>query len=93
MVKATWNGAVIAQSDDTIVVEGNHYFPIEAVANAFLTPSQTTSVCGWKGTANYHSLLIDGKENRDAAWYYVDPESAAANIKNRIAFWKGVTVA
>lgn len=92
MVKAVWNGAVIAQSDDTVVVEGNHYFPPDAIKTELFKPSDTTSVCGWKGTANYHSVVVDGKENRDAAWYYADPKSAAANIKGRIAFWKGVQV-
>lgn len=92
MVEARWNGAVIARSDDTVVVEGNHYFPAEAVDPAVLRPSTTTSVCGWKGTAQYHSLAVDGKENRDAAWYYADPKLKAENIRGRIAFWKGVEV-
>lgn len=92
MVEARWNGAVIASSDDTIVVEGNHYFPADSVDPAVLVPSKTTSVCGWKGTAHYHSLHVDGAENRDAAWYYPDPKSKAENIRGRIAFWKGVTV-
>ncbi len=92
MTTATWNGAVIAQSDDTVVVEGNHYFPRDAVDPAVLTASATTSNCPWKGTASYHSLVVDGKENRDAAWFYADPKSAAAEIKDRIAFWKGVEV-
>jgi uncharacterized protein (DUF427 family) len=92
MPTATWNGAVIARSDDTVVVDGNHYFPRDAVDPAMLTASTTTSVCGWKGTASYHSVVVDGKENRDAAWFYSDPKSAAAGIKDRIAFWKGVEV-
>lgn len=92
MVKAIWNGTVVAQSDDTVVVEGNHYFPADAIRADLFKPSKTTSVCGWKGLANYHSLVVDGKENTDAAWYYADPKSAAANIKGRIAFWKGVEV-
>jgi uncharacterized protein (DUF427 family) len=92
MPKAIWNGAVIADSDDTVVVEGNHYFPRDSVDAAVLTPSTTTSVCPWKGTASYHSLVVDGKENRDAAWFYPEPKSAAAEIKDRIAFWKGVEV-
>jgi uncharacterized protein (DUF427 family) len=90
MVKAIWNGTVIAESDDTVIVEGNHYFPPEAIRSELFKPSETTSVCGWKGLANYHSLVVDGKENPDAAWYYADPKEAAANIKGRIAFWKGV---
>jgi uncharacterized protein (DUF427 family) len=92
MVKAIWNGAVVAESQDTVVVEGNHYFPADSINRALFTPSATTSVCGWKGLANYHSLVVDGKENKDAAWYYASPKEAAANIKGRIAFWKGVQV-
>lgn len=93
MTTATWNGAVIARSDDTLVVEGNHYFPREAVDPAVLKPSDTTSVCPWKGTARYHSIVVGGQENRDAAWYYPDPKPDAETIRDRIAFWKGVTVA
>jgi uncharacterized protein (DUF427 family) len=93
MTTATWNGAVIARSDDTVVVEGNHYFPREAVDPAVLKPSDTTSVCPWKGTARYHSIVVEGQENRDAAWYYPDPKPDAETIRDRIAFWKGVTVA
>jgi uncharacterized protein (DUF427 family) len=92
MPKAIWNGAVIADSDDTVVVEGNHYVPRGAVDPAVLRPSSTTTVCSWKGTASYHSLVVDGKENKDAAWYYPEPKSAAAEIADRIAFWKGVEV-
>lgn len=93
MTTAIWNGAVIARSDDTVVVEGNHYFPREAVDPAVLKPSDTTSVCPWKGTARYHSIVVDGQENHDAAWYYPDPKPDAETIRDRIAFWKGVTVA
>ena len=92
MVEARWNGRVIAKSDDTVVVEGNHYFPPDAVEADVLRPSATTSGCPWKGTASYYSLLVDGKENRDAAWVYPEPKDAAAQIKGRIAFWKGVEV-
>jgi uncharacterized protein (DUF427 family) len=92
MARAEWNGQVIADTPDTVVVEGNHYFPADAVDPALLKPSSTTSVCGWKGTANYHSLVVDGAENRDAVWYYADPKPQAANIKGRLAFWKGVKV-
>lgn len=92
MPKAIWNGAVIAESDDTVLVEGNHYFPRDAVDPAVLRPSSTTTVCPWKGTASYHSIVVDGKENRDAAWFYPEPKSAAAEIRDRIAFWKGVEV-
>lgn len=92
MVKAVWNGAVLAESDDTVVIEGNHYFPRETIRGEYLKASDTTSICPWKGTANYHSIVVDGAENKDAAWYYADPQPAAAEIKNRVAFWKGVTV-
>lgn len=92
MPTATWNGAVIARSDDTVVVEGNHYFPRDAVDPAVLRPSSTTTVCPWKGTASYHSIVVDGQENKDAAWFYPEPKSAAAEIADRIAFWKGVEV-
>jgi uncharacterized protein (DUF427 family) len=92
MVTATWNGVIIADSDDTVLVEGNHYFPRASIDAALLSDSATTSVCPWKGTAHYHSINAGGAENKDAAWYYPDPKSAASNIKDRIAFWKGVTV-
>jgi len=93
MVKAVWNDTVIAESDDTVVVENNHYFPLGSVAPGVLTPSATTSGCPWKGTANYYSVNAGGKTNADAAWYYAEPKAAAAEIKGRIAFWKGVRVA
>lgn len=92
MVKAVWNGAVIAESDDTVVVEGNHYFPRSAVQSAYLVASNTHTTCPWKGVASYYSLSVDGATNPDAAWYYPEPKSAAAEIKDRIAFWKGVDV-
>jgi uncharacterized protein (DUF427 family) len=92
MVQARWNGQVIATSDETVVVEGNHYFPPAAVDPSVLRQSATTTVCPWKGTAHYYSLVVDGAENRDAAWYYSDPKPAAAEIKDRIAFWHGVQV-
>ncbi|MBA3898372.1 MAG: DUF427 domain-containing protein [Sphingomonadaceae bacterium] len=92
MAKAVWNGATIAESDDTVIVEGNHYFPCASVDVSTLRDSATTSVCPWKGTAHYHSIIVDGAGNRDAAWYYPDPKPAAAEIKDRIAFWKGVEV-
>lgn len=92
-MKATWNGTVIAESDDTVVVENNHYFPADSIKPELqLRDSATTSVCPWKGTASYKTLVVDGKENRDAAWYYPAPKDAAAEIKDRLAFWKGVTV-
>jgi len=93
MPKAQWNGVTIADSSDTVVVEGNHYFPIDSVDASLLKPSNKTTVCGWKGTANYYSIVAGGAENRDAAWYYADPKPAAAEIKGRVAFWKGVKVA
>lgn len=92
MVQATWNGAVIAESSDTVVVEGNHYFPRDSVNADMLIGSKTTSNCPWKGTAHYHSIVANGATNADAAWYYPDPKSAAAEIKDRIAFWRGVVV-
>jgi len=93
MVQAVWNGAVIAESDATVVVEGNHYFPLDAVKQDLLRPSATTSHCPWKGEASYYSIEADGAVNKDAAWYYADPLPAAAQIKGRVAFWKGVKVA
>lgn len=93
MVKAIWNGETIAESDDTVVVEGNHYFPLDSVRPGALTPSSTTSVCPWKGTAEYYSVQAGGDENRDAAWYYAEPKPAAAEITGRVAFWKGIKVA
>lgn len=92
MARATWNGVTIAESDDTVVVEGNHYFPATAVKPECLQPSATHTTCGWKGIASYHDVVAGGQVNKDAAWYYPDPKAAAANIKGRIAFWKGVTV-
>ncbi|WP_407156604.1 DUF427 domain-containing protein [Bradyrhizobium sp. STM 3557] len=92
MTVATWNGAVIAESDKTVVVEGNHYFPPESVNTQYLRPSATTSRCPWKGLANYYSIIVDGKLNEDAAWNYAKPSDAAASIKGYIAFWKGVDV-
>ena len=92
MTKAVWNGVTIADSDDTVVVEGNHYFPRSSVDASLLIDSATTSGCPWKGTARYHSIRAGGAENKDAAWYYPDPKRAAAEIKDRVAFWKGVEV-
>jgi len=92
MAKATWAGKVIADSNNTVVVEGNQYFPLDAVNKQFLKPSQHTSVCPWKGTAHYYTLEVDGIKNEDAAWYYPQPKSAAAEIKDHVAFWKGVKV-
>ena len=92
MVKATWNGATIAESDDTVMVECNHYFPRASVDAARLRDSDSTTVCPWKGVAHYYDLVVDGAENPNAAWYYPDPKPAAAEIRERIAFWKGVEV-
>lgn len=92
MPRAVWNGQVIAQSDDTVVVEGNHYFPPESVKAEFLRPSSHTSTCFWKGTAHYHDLEVGGQSNPQAVWFYPDPKPAAEQIRGRLAFWKGVTV-
>ncbi|MEI5687994.1 DUF427 domain-containing protein [Sphingomonas kyungheensis] len=92
MTEAYWNGTRIAASDDIVTVEGNAYFPRDAVDPAVLVDSATTSVCPWKGTAHYHSLRVGDAENRDAAWYYPEPKDAAREIKDRIAFWKGVEI-
>ena len=91
-MKASWNGATIAESDDIVTVEGNAYFPAAAVAPGVLAPSSHASMCPWKGTAHYHTLSVDGATNPNAAWFYPDPKPAAAEIKGRIAFWKGVVV-
>jgi len=92
MPTARWNGTVIAESDDTVIVEGNHYFPADSVNPALLEASDTHTTCPWKGVASYKSLVVDGKRNPDAVWFYPDPKPAAAEIKGRYAFWKGVTV-
>ena len=91
-MKATWNGAVLAESDQTVVVEGNHYFPPDTLRREFFEPSDTHTVCGWKGTASYYTVVVGGERNPDAAWYYPDPKPEAAQIAGRVAFWKGVTV-
>lgn len=92
MIRATWNGTVIAESDDTVIVEGNHYFPASAVRAEVLEDSDTHTVCGWKGTASYKTLVVGGERNPDAASYYPEPLEAAANIAGRFAFWRGVVV-
>jgi uncharacterized protein (DUF427 family) len=91
-MRARWNDTVIAESDSTVVVEGNHYFPPDSINGDLLIPSETTTVCPWKGTASYYSLSVNGKENPDAAWYYPSPKDAAAQIKDHVAFWRGVKV-
>ncbi len=91
-MKAMWKSAVLAESDKTIEVEGNHYFPPEAIHRQYLQPSDTHTTCPWKGLASYYHIDVDGKINEDAAWYYPDPKDAAKNIKNYVAFWKGVEI-
>lgn len=91
-MKAIWNGETIAQSDQTIVVEGNHYFPVSDVDANFLVPSDTTTSCPWKGIAHYYTISVDGSLNTDACWYYPEPKEEASHIKDRLAFWKGVEI-
>lgn len=91
-MKAVWNGKTIASSDDTVVVEGNHYFPAESLDKQYFEFNDHTSVCSWKGTANYYSLIVDGERNENAAFFYATPKEAAKNIDGRVAFWKGVKV-
>lgn len=92
MPRAIWRDRVIAESDNCEIVEGNVYFPAESVRRAFLEPSPTTTVCGWKGTARYYSIAVGGARNLDAAWFYPDPKPEAARIKGRVAFWRGVVI-
>lgn len=92
MAKATWNGTVIAESDRCETVENNLYFPPDSIKSEYFQPSDTHTVCSWKGTASYYSLAVDGQVNKDAAWYYPEPKSAASNIKGYVAFWRGVKV-
>ncbi len=91
-MKAIWNGQVVAESDATVVVEGNHYFPPDSVRKEYLRPSATHTVCGWKGTASYCTVEVGDKQNPDAGWYYPEPKEAAKQIAGWVAFWKGVTV-
>lgn len=91
-MKATWNGKVIAESNETRVIEGNHYFPPDSINKEYFKESSTNTVCPWKGTASYYSLEVDGKENADAAWYYPEVSQLAQAIKGYVAFWKGVEV-
>lgn len=91
-MRATWQGSLLAESDDTVVVEGNHYFPAASLHREHFRESATRSICPWKGTASYYDVLVAGDVNRDAAWYYPTPKTAAANIAGRVAFWKGVEV-
>ncbi|MFN2493377.1 MAG: DUF427 domain-containing protein [Pyrinomonadaceae bacterium] len=92
MMKAIWNNSVLAESDDTVVVEGNHYFPPESINRKHFEQSKTKTFCPWKGQASYYNVLVNGETNKDAAWYYAAPKEAAAQIKDRIAFWRGVKV-
>jgi len=92
-MKAIWNGVTLAESDDTVVVEGNHYFPESSLKREYVTFSNHRSMCPWKGEAHYYSVMVDGDVNPNAVWYYPEPKEAAAEIKGRVAFWKGVKVA
>jgi len=92
VVRAVWKGAVLAESDVTQVVEGNHYFPPAALCQKYFKPSETTTLCGWKGTSHYYDVVVDGHVNADAAWYYPDPKPEAGHLKDHVAFWKGVEV-
>jgi uncharacterized protein (DUF427 family) len=92
MMRATWNGTTIAESDDTVQVEGNHYFPLDAVDRQYLQESSTHSVCPWKGTASYFDVVVGGETNRDAVWYYPDPKAGAESVTGRASFWHGVKV-
>lgn len=91
-MKAIWNGTTIAESNQTIIVEGNHYFPPASLDRSHLAASANHTTCGWKGEASYYNVVVDGATNKDAAWFYPDPKPAAANIKNYVAFWKGVEI-
>ncbi len=91
-MKAIWNGKIIAESENTVVIEGNHYFPADSLKKEYIKSSNTETVCHWKGTANYYTLSVDGVENEDAVWYYAQPSELAKVIKDRVAFWKGVEI-
>jgi uncharacterized protein (DUF427 family) len=91
-MKATWKGAVLAESDDTVIVEGNHYFPSDSIKREHFRESETHTVCHWKGTASYYDVVVGGEINGDAAWYYPQPKDAAKEIKDRVALWRGVKV-
>ena len=91
-MRATWNGAVLAESDDTVEVEGNQYFPADSINREHFRESGTHTLCPWKGTASYYDVVVNGETNSDAAWYYPEPKDAAKQIKGRVAFWRGVRV-
>ncbi|MGV1087499.1 MAG: DUF427 domain-containing protein [Mycobacterium sp.] len=92
MIRAIWNGAVLAEAPETVIVEGNHYFPADSLHREYFTGSATNTRCPWKGTASYYTVVVDGDENTDAAWFYPEPSAAASEIKDRVAFWKGVRI-
>jgi uncharacterized protein (DUF427 family) len=91
-MRAIWHETVLAESDDTVVVEGNHYFPADSLRREHFRPSDTHTTCGWKGVASYFDVIVGAETNRDAAWFYPDPKEAAKDIRGRVAFWKGVKV-
>jgi uncharacterized protein (DUF427 family) len=91
-MKAIWNDTILAESDDTVIVEGNHYFPADSINKEYFAASETHTVCGWKGTASYYDVVVNGATNKDAAWYYPETKDAAKEIENRVAFWKGVKI-
>ena len=91
-MQAIWNDVIIAESDDTVIVDGNHYFPFDSIKQEYFKKTELTTVCGWKGMANYYSVDVNGKTNNDCAWYYVEPNDAAMKIKGMVAFWNGVNV-
>lgn len=91
-MKAIWNNAVLAESDETVVVEGNHYFPAQAIKREYFRESSKHTTCPWKGLASYYDVVVDGEVNADAAWYYPEPKPAAQEIKDHVAFWRGVQV-
>ena len=91
-MQAIWNDVVIAESDDTVIVEGNHYFPFDSIKQEYFKKTELTTVCGWKGMANYYSVDVNGKTNKDCAWYYEKPNDAAEKIKGKIAFWNGIEI-
>jgi len=91
-MKAIWNGKVLAESNATVIVEGNHYFPPNAIHQEYFQPSDKHTTCPWKGVASYYNVVVDGQVNKDAAWFYADPKPAAKQIKDRVAFWRGVDV-
>lgn len=92
MIRAIWNGAVLAEAPETVIVEGNHYFPADSLHREYFAGSATNTRCPWKGTASYYTVVVDGDENTDAAWFYPEPSAAASEIKDRVAFWKGVRI-